>query len=152
MKIPVFFPASVIAQVLHCSPRTVRRLAKAKGWPARRRGARLEFTPPAETVVDCLKLATGETGPGLAEPWITPSLSADIFRTNLRFAALLALQNALNAGQPPERALVEVARDFTFRCSPSSLRAWQHRFAKQGLPGLMENRRGRSGRKPKSQT
>lgn len=151
MKIPVFFPASVIAQVLHCSPRTVRRLAKAKGWPVRRRGARLEFTPPAESVVDCLKLDSGETGPGLAEPWITPGLSAEIYRTHLRFTALAALDSAIRAGQPAERALVEVARDFTFRCSPSSLRAWQHRFAKHGLPGLMENRRGRSGRKPKNQ-
>jgi hypothetical protein len=67
----------------------------------------------------------------------------------LRFEAILELHRLIDGGAPIERALADVVRAFTFHVSASSVRAWAAKFASCGLPGLLENKVGRVGRKPR---
>ncbi|MGA2871476.1 MAG: hypothetical protein ABSF34_20230, partial [Verrucomicrobiota bacterium] len=115
------------------------------------RGNTWEFIPPAALRAKCLAASSEAKTAGLNGFSIGASKRAEIFRANLRFAALAALDTATKT-EPFERALVRVARDFTFRASPSSLREWQKNFAKHGFEGLLEKKRGNVGRKPKAKS
>jgi hypothetical protein len=146
-----FFPARVIARAARCCARTIKRRAAREGWPRRWRGNALEFVPPANLQSKCLKIPRPTSRDGLLDHLISPSRRAEVFRAKIRFEALCALETAALAGEPIERALVRVARDFTFHVSANSLRVWQRRFVNKGFSGLLENKRGHSGRKQKGQ-
>jgi hypothetical protein len=149
MKTPVFFNAKLIAQVANCHLRTIKRHAAKQGWPTQLRGNKLEFVPPHDLQAKCAQaapLVNHHATDGFA---IGASHRAELFRANLRFAALCALEAAITT-MPIETALATVARDFTFKISPSSLREWLKRYTESGFPGLMEQKRGRCGRKPKA--
>jgi hypothetical protein len=149
MKHSPFFTARLIAQVANVHMRTIKRHAVKQGWQWRMRGNTLQFIPPPALQAKCLAASHEVKAAGLNGFTIGASKRAEIFRANLRFAALAALDTATKT-EPFERALVRVARDFTFRASPSSLREWQKNFAKHGFDGLMEKKRGNVGRKPKA--
>jgi hypothetical protein len=142
-----YFPASVIARVAKRSARTIKRRAAREGWPRRQRGNVLEFQPPRGLIAKCLAATSRADLTGLRNLSFAPARRAEIFRSENRFAALCGLEMALLSGEPVERALVRVARDFTFHVSPSALRLWHRQFAKEGFSGLLENKRGHSGRK-----
>jgi hypothetical protein len=140
-----FFAARLIAQVLKRDKKTVMRRAAREGWPQRRRGNAMEFQPPRGLRAKCLALTRRSGSYGLRDLLIPAARRAEIFRATCRFDALCGLQLAVASGEPIERALIRVARDFTFHASPSSLRLWQRRFARAGFASLLESKLGRSG-------
>ena len=145
--IPLYFRLQVVAKAAGFCSRTMHRRMLDAGWPRRWHGNTLEVIPPVGLRAKCLAIYQRTKSPGLKQFSIAPGPRAEIYRTQQRYAALLALDNMVASGVPFERALVAVARDFTFTVSPRSLRLWQDRFAHQGLAGLLENKRGNSGRK-----
>lgn len=151
MKTPVYFNASLIAQVAKCHLRTINRHAAKQGWPRQRRGNSWEMVPPVGLRAKCLAASRVADRGGLDGFTIGAAIRAELYRANLRFAALCALETAIKAQQPIESALVMVARDFTFRVSPSALRVWLKKYAASGFQGLMESNRRNCGRKAKAQ-
>jgi hypothetical protein len=147
----LFFPARVIAAVAGWGgSKTVHRRAQREGWPKRKRGNFYEWQPPRALRAKCLLISQQTNRAGFSAFVIETSSRAEIFRAHNRFAAISGLETALQSGMRFKRALAQVARDFTFQCHPSSLRRWQHRFSKDGFIGLLEKKRGNSGRKPKA--
>jgi hypothetical protein len=144
-----FFRAAVIARAAGCCARTIKRRAVSGGWPRHKRGNAFTIQPPHELLAKCLKNPRQTALDGLRDLIIPPARRAEIFRAEKRFQAICSLELALQSGEPIERALRNVARDFTFSVSTRSLRSWHHRFFSEGFAGLLEKKLGRSGRKPK---
>jgi hypothetical protein len=149
MKSPVYFDGSLIAQVAKVHLKTIKRHAAKHGWAGRLRGNAWEFVPPSDLQAKCAEAASLVNKQGMDSLAIGTSQRAELFRANLRFAALCALETAITT-LPIETALATVARDMSFKISPSSLREWLKRYSESGFPGLMEYKRGRCGRKPKA--
>ncbi len=101
-----------------------------------------------ELLAKC-RAATQRTKPiGLREFVVGTERRAEIDRTLHRLSALFALESELLAGVPFEVALARVAA--AFRSNHKSLRDWVAGFDQFGFAALLENKRGRSGRKPKA--
>jgi hypothetical protein len=146
---PLYFRAAQIAKVAALHARTIKRLAKKQGWQYRRRGNALEFVPPAALRAKC-QAALSEISAKVLDGFnITVSDQAAVSRAFHRFAALSALDSQIKQGQSVETALLTVAP--AFNVSVSGLRRWLKHFIASGFAGLLEQRRGRSGRKPKAQ-
>ena len=126
MKTPVYFSARLIAKVANCHLRTIKRHAAKQGWPGKLRGNTWEFQPPYTLRAKCALATSLADRHGLDGFGIAAERRAELFRANLRFAALCALETAITT-MPVEHALAAVARDFTFKASPSALRTWQKR-------------------------
>jgi hypothetical protein len=149
MKIPQYFPSSLIAKVANCHLRTVKRHAAKNAWHGRLVGNTWYFIPPKLLQSKCEAASHLAKHDGMEGFTIGASHRAELFRANLRFAALCALQTAITT-MPVDDALVAIARDFTFKVSPSALRVWQKKYTASGFAGLMERKRGHVGRKPKA--
>ncbi len=149
MKMPLYFRAALIGQAAQVNGRTIRRRARAEGWPRRRHGNAFEFIPPARLKAKTMAAWQKAAGGKLESFEIGPAIVAEQFRTEMRSKCLCALSAAIPV-YGVEKALERIARDFSFRVSKSSLRAWCKRFAESGIRGLKDNRRGHSGRKPKN--
>jgi hypothetical protein len=149
MKTAAFFNASLIAKVANCHLRTIKRHAAKQGWPRQFRAGAWEFVPSSDLQGKCAEAAALVHKQGMDGFAIGASHRAELFRANLRFAALCALETAINT-MPIETALATVARDHSFKVSPSALRVWQKKYAALGFAGLMEYKRGQVGRKPKA--
>jgi hypothetical protein len=147
---PNFFSASIIARAANCHHRTIHRRATRAAWPRRQNGNLFEYQPPRALHAKCLLISRRTKAVGLRAFDIGAERRAEVFRAHNRFAALCGLEIALENGMQIERALARVGRDFTFHCSPRNLRKWQRRFSKEGFAGLLEKKRGYSGRKPKA--
>lgn len=147
MPTPRYFPCSVIARAVRHDKKTIMRQAACDGWPRRKRGNRFELQPPLALRKACLRIFQRVKDAGLRRFSIGPERCAEVFRAEIRFAAVCALETALLAGAPIERTLGHIVRDFTFKASPNSLRRWQRQFADEGFVGLLESKRGHSGRK-----
>jgi hypothetical protein len=145
-----FFSAAVIACAARSCKRTIHRRAKIEAWPqAPARGNFIEYQPPRDLREKCVRIFFRSKPSGLRDFQISPPLRAEEFRAHTRFQALCSLDAALKSGSNFERALKQVARDFTMHVSPNSLRRWKQKFSIFGMAGLLEHKRGNSGRRKK---
>lgn len=144
-----YFSAAVIARVVGCCAKTIKRRAAAAGWPQQSKGNRLEFIPPRALQAKCLAEPQLAARAGLRDLPISTAMHAEVYRANNRYAAVCGLEAALQAGVKIEIALARVSRAFTFTVSPRSLRMWKKSFSAKGFTGLQETKRGNSGRKSK---
>jgi hypothetical protein len=95
----------------------------------------------------CIAISKRTKPTGLQAFSIGLQRRAEIDRALHRFSSLLALEAELIAAVPFETALKRVS--IAYHTNPNSLRQWAASFLKCGLAGLLENKRGHSGRKPK---
>ena len=146
-----FFTARELAQALSVNKKRVQRLAAREHWTTRRNGNHLEYCPPPEVAARAAALK--------AEPDPAPTVRfADLAHSDtarqttlLREQAVQLLESNLDIGK--EAALQAVCSQMRkdhpmFRISVSSLRRWQTLYQLFGLDGLVEQKRGRVGRKP----
>lgn len=143
----VFYPANVIATANGLCKRTVQRCAIRERWPAQRRGNRFEYAPPRALQGKCRRFAARCSA--LHAQILSHAQRAEIARATHRLHAIAALAAELRSGTQRERAVAQVARAFNFVCSPTSLRRWDQAYQIAGFSGLMEKKRGNSGRKPR---
>jgi len=137
-----YFPAAIIAEATGKDKKTIHRHATGKGWPMRLQGNFFEYQVPAKIHAACL--AIHQRGqPGLRSFVIGITQRAEIVRAQARFAMLCALDAELRR-YPHEAALNRIAK--AFHVSKVSLRVWAENFTLRGLAGLLENKRGKSGK------
>ena len=145
---PKFFSATIIASAARCCTKTIHRRAARDGWPrSARDNYAVEFTPPAKLRSRCLAIFQRTKPTGLKAISIGLERRAEIDRALHRFSSLLALEAELIAAVPFEVALKRIST--ACHTNPNSLRRWAASFLKRGIAGLLENKRGHSGRKPK---
>jgi len=132
----LFFPSSVLAQVLDVDKSTVRRRAERENLPHRRQGNRDEFCPPRAVCRRCKGLSP-------ASPIFD---QARAMRELHRCAAVLGflLELERNPRRGIERALKRTSSNFRhlMRFTPMSLRRWVTAVKRRGLAGLMERKVG----------
>ena len=143
---PQFISADVIASAIGKGKKYVHRKASRDGWRMRKRANFHEYQVPQSIRAKCLAAFHGSQPAGLRSFSIGIERRAEIGRAQHRFAALCALEAELLAG-PNEAALVRVAK--AFHANPISLRQWAEHYSKRGFAGLLENKRGNSGRWPR---
>jgi hypothetical protein len=151
---PRFFSARDIALAMGVNKKQVHRTAQREGWPTRSSGNKLEYCPPAAIAAVII------AAPASASPHLRSERSvtfADLAHSDdqrnvvlMREKAVQCLQNNLHLGK--EIALELVAHKFKteqplFRISVSSLRRWFDAYQLAGIDGLVEQKRGRVGRK-----
>jgi len=148
-----YFSARDIARATGRNKKFIQRAAEREGWPARPNGNRFDYQPPAE--IAALIIAT----PSAPAPVHSSPLVhfADLSHSDdargtvlLREQAVQLLNRNLNLGK--EVALQMVCNHFAehhpmLRVSLSSLRRWCDLYAAAGLDGLVEQKRGRVGRR-----
>jgi len=150
-----WFVAADIARAVGTHKKRVHRIAARDGWPRRVFENRVEYQPPrriAEAIVESpVRERQREEAEGLTVRFADLAHS-DEQRENvlLREAAVKLLLNNLHLGK--EMALKLVVRHFRvkhpiFAVSVSALRRWELAYRAHGLDGLVEQKRGRSGRK-----
>ncbi len=153
-----YYRAREIARALTTEARVVHkkqitRLAEREHWPSRREGNRLLFCPPPEIASIILTAPESDSQGPAPEVKFADLAHSDVQRDKvlLRERAVTLLQSNLVLGK--EVALQLVCEHFAkehplFGCSVSSLRRWATAYAANGLDGLVEQKRGRSGSKP----
>jgi len=147
-----YFTARDIARATGWHKKQVHRIAARAGWPTRQNQNRLEYSPPQE-IADIL-IGTPQKLSGAPLPTVT---FADLAHSDqardtvlLRERAVTLLQNNLHQGKELALQLVcNHMRDEAplFHCSVSSLRRWVDAYAAAGIDGLVDQKRGRVGRK-----
>lgn len=149
-----FFTLADIARACKAVKRTVARTAIAENWPRKQDGNKFLFAPPAH--IAAIIIATpGHKRPQTAAPEIT---FAHIANDKVQSETALLREQAvklLNANVSllgKEIALCQVTQQFEqthplFRISVRSLRRWQQAYAEFGLDGLVEQKRGKVGKK-----
>ena len=143
---PHWFTANQIAFATGASKKAVHRTAVRESWLKRANGNLYEYQVPPSVRTQCLKqLQNAQPAKGLRGFNIPPEFIADKQRADHRFAAVLALQSCLAVGKPFEKALAHVAH--VFHTNQVSLRKWAGQVAKLGFAGVLDHRRGNSGRK-----
>lgn len=154
---PEYFSAATIALAMSTTAqrvhkRTVQRLAQREGWPSRRVGNRFEYRPPQNILEVLVAAPVGRRTDGAPTVRFVDLVQNDAQHAIvlLRKKAVDAVQAALHLGK--ERALqfacAAMKKDHPlFRCSVTSLRRWFDNFAAHGLDALVEQKRGRVGRR-----
>ena len=153
--------ASDIARATGTHKKRVHRIAARDGWPRREVENRVEYQPPrriAEAIVASPVRQRASSFAEASEDREGPMVRfADLAHSDeqrenvlLREAAVKLLLNNLHLGK--EMALKLVVRHFRvkhpiFAVSVSALRRWELAYRAHGLDGLVEQKRGRSGRK-----
>lgn len=142
-----------IARAFKTNKMRMRRTAEREAWPSRTEGNKVLFTPPAN--IASVILATPESPKSkLQIPTVKfcELAHSDAAREKvlLREAAVKLLQNNLHLGK--ETALQLCCQRFAnehplFPISVSSLRRWFDDYTASGLDGLVEQKRGRVGKK-----
>lgn len=155
----VGFSAADIARALglpgEAGKKKIKRTAAIEGWPTMMHGNKLMFTPPA-AIADLI-VATPES-PDVAPPPSAQVRFSDLSHSEHARETVLLREEAVklcqaNAHLGRETALKLVAAQMqrehpAFRIGVSSLRQWIARYGAAGLDGLVEQKRGRVGRKP----
>ncbi|MDE2019379.1 MAG: helix-turn-helix domain-containing protein [Patescibacteria group bacterium] len=145
--------ALAIGQPGEAGKKMVKRTAAAENWPARMLGNKLVFIPPAHIagiIVAAPAPVAETTAPLVRYSDLAHSEQARALVLMRERAVQLVQENAPATGK--ETALTLVAAQMQrenplFRISVSSLRKWCDRYAASGLDGLVEQKRGRVGRK-----
>ena len=147
-----YHTAAAIARALNSNKKYITRLAQREGWPARKVGNRYEYLPPAHIArcVVAAPVATIEASTALVTFADLAHSDAQRDKVLLREQAVRLLQQNLSLGK--EVALQLVCQHFAgahpmFPCSVSSLRNWLAAYTARGIDGLVEQKRGRVGRK-----
>ena len=140
---PKYFSTALIARATGASKKTVHRTAVRDRWPMRQRANFHEYQVPHSLRAKCLQRFLCTKPAGLNGFAIGTARRAEIGRAQHRFAALCALEAELLA-VPNEIALASVSK--AFHANPISLRQWAEHFSKRGFAGLLENKRGNSGK------
>lgn len=141
-----FFPVHLIARAAGLSAKTIHRRALREFWPGRVLGNRHHFQPPDELLAACQQLANGP-GASFLDFQVADRDRAEFGRITARFNALCEAAGLIASGLGIERALRVTA--IKFGTSASQLRVWAGEFARAGIAGLLEHKRGRVGRKAK---
>lgn len=146
-KAPQFFSAEMISRATGASKRNIHRTAKRLGWKMHQRGNLFEYQVPKLLRSKCLAVYLASERAGLGSFRIGLERRAEVDRAQHRFNAICALEAELLSG-PHEAALDQVSA--AFHVNKISLRQWVSRWEKAGFSGLLESKRGNSGRKPKA--
>lgn len=144
-----------IARAFKTNKMKIRRTAEREAWPYRVEGNRVLFQPPAN--IASVIIASPHSQPSALNPQpsvhFTDLAHSDTQREKvlLREQAVKLLQNNLHLGK--ETALQLCCQSFAtshplFSISVSSLRRWFDDYTASGLDGLVEQKRGRVGKKP----
>lgn len=149
---PEFYTARDIARALNTHKRSVQRQAQREHWPLRRNGNRIEYCPPED-----IRTSLVATPPKTLKARQCFVRFADLSYSDTQRENVLLREKAVqlaeaNHFQGQETALQLVCRHFAaehpcFHISASSLRRWCAAYAAHGLDGLVEQKRGRVGRK-----
>lgn len=151
---PEWFSARDIARALGTNKKRVHRAAEREAWPQRTTGNRLEYCPPA-LIAEMVIASPSDSS--LKEQHAPLVRFTDLAHSDdqrqavlMREEAVKLLQGNLHLGK--EIALQQVCNHFKlqhplFRISVSSLRRWFDAYAVAGIDGLVEQKRGRVGRK-----
>ncbi len=154
---PQYYSAAEIALAIgtpgEAGKKMVKRTAASENWPARMLGNKLVFVPPAHiaSIIVAAPAPVAETtAPLVRYSDLNHSEQARALVLMRERAVLLVQETAPATGK--EAALNLIAAQMQrenplFRVSLSSLRKWCDRYAASGLDGLVEQKRGRVGRK-----
>jgi len=134
------FPASALAAAAGSCANTIHRRAAAEHWQKRPQGVRIFYVPPP-SLASKIKPAA-------------PYDPAQLDRELLRAAAVCGFRRIL-ASHPhwgTAACYQQCVREFKplFRFSERALRMWVVAAAQHGLRGLVEQRKGRCGRKART--
>jgi hypothetical protein len=157
---PEYFSARDISRALSTPEKkickkTIQRTAQREGWAFRRNANRIEYAPPAHIADIVLSTprseASFETPAVKFADLVGPGNQSQRETVLLREKAVTLLQNNVPL-LGKENALKLVCQHFAkehplFKISVSSLRRWDDAFAANGIDGLVEQKRGRVGRK-----
>lgn len=150
MKSLRFQTATAIAAFLGVSAKTVRRRARADGWPSRRRGNRTDYAAPRashKAASEPAQQSPGAVPRGLRNGPVANEILAEGARMMHRKLAVEALNSLIQSGVGPDTALLKITRTFRVPMSVGSLRRWASDYRAKGLGGLAEQKRGVVGRK-----
>ena len=147
-----FYPARDIVRAMGGSKRTVLRTAIRERWPARINGNRMEFVPPPH-------IADAIIGTPCAPFKFTADVKfSDLSHSDSEREKVLLREKAVQMLQ----ANLHLGREVALQCTVASfkaqypalklnatttLRNWERRYLASGLDGLVEQKRGRVGRK-----
>lgn len=130
----------------------IQRLAQREGWPARAVGNRFEYLPPAHIARIIVAVPVAATQATTSNVTFADLAHSDAQREKVlrREQAVKRVQENQHLGK--EVALTLVVQHFRaeyplFPCSVSSLRNWLAAYEQRGIDGLVEQKRGRVGRK-----
>jgi len=143
------FTARDIARGLKTYKKAVHRRAAREGWPRRRSANQFIFLPPAGLRRHLLQSVPTEFRRETLSPGslhISPARLAELARAEQRLRALLLFLQFRPAFRI-QRALQRAARFSTVGCSVASLRRWACAWQRAGFAGLLEQKRGRVGRR-----
>ena len=154
---PQFFCAADIARALglvgQAGNKMVKRTAKAEGWPTRQVGNKLQFAVPqqiAEIIIAPPAPSPDKTVPSVRFSDLNHSEHARALVLLRERAVKLVSFNESACGKETSLKLVAAQmqqENPLFRISISSLRKWCDRYSAHGLDGLVEQKRGKVGRK-----
>jgi len=141
-----FFSARDIAAALGVCKRNIQRRAARERWPKRRVQNKDLFAPPP-AILHRVCLVIVSRPAGAAQPrLITRAGLAEALRLLGRVACLFTL-GQLRLTLPIKAALRQTTRVSPIPSSTSALRRWSLAYARAGLSGLCERKRGRVGPK-----
>lgn len=153
---PEYFAAADIARALSTPEKTVHSKtvkyhARREKWPAKFDGYRRLFAPPehiAQVVIAAPREEKSFTAPLVR--------FSDLAHSDAAREMVLLRERAVQTFRAQKYLGIEVALQSVsaimratypgFRCRTSALRKWDRNFAAHGLDGLVEQKRGRSGR------
>ncbi|MFN7138761.1 MAG: helix-turn-helix domain-containing protein [Limisphaerales bacterium] len=149
---PQFFTAAEIALAIGRNKKYVHRVAARDQWPCRGVANRLEYCPPANIANAILSAPERQKDLDVPTVKFTDLVAGDVQQQNvlLREKAVTDLNNNVHLGKEIALNLVvaKFRRDHPlFNISVSSLRRWADAYAAFGLDGLVEQKRGRVGKK-----
>lgn len=154
---PEYYSAAEIARALSTpeqpvNKKYVQRLAMREAWPLRQTGNRFEYQVPPAIAEIMIGTPESATAPAPIIVRFADLVADDAQReiVLLREQAVQLLGQNLCHGKEAALQLVcshMAALHPLFRCSISSLRRWAELYAAHGLDGLVEQKRGRVGRK-----
>lgn len=148
-----FYSAADIARATGTNKKKVHRTAARENWPQRANANRIDYCPPPQIARIIIEspIASGQSPSSPSVKFVDLSHS-DTQRDNvlLREKAVLLVKNNLCHGK--EMALQLVSEHFAkehplFPNSPGQLRRWFTAYQANGIDGLVEQKRGRVGRK-----
>lgn len=152
---PTYIRGSMIAAALGLTKKTIHARALREGWPWCQNGNRYEYQPPDDLVARCLSLAPGQgTGPTITVRFPDLAHSSKARATVLwREQAVQAVLILLAERRSPiakAHARAAVVADFSSQLAISirSLERWEVLYHQFGLDGLVDQKRGRVGKKP----
>ena len=149
-----YFRIADIARALALDKRVVHRMAESEHWPMHQCGNRFEFCPPPRIAA----LVIARPDMPKEEPYHNGVKFTDLAHCPAQRDVVLLREKAVqmllvNTGIGKELAL-KLVSDYMrrehplFRCSVNSLRMWVDKYLANGIDGLVEQKRGKVGRKP----